>query len=76
MFTIVRSRQNVTVTTAETVVGRVGVVTSDLAPRGTVQLTSELWSAVANDDEVIKAGEKVKVVGLDGLTLRVSKVSE
>lgn len=76
LLTIVRSRQTVTVTTAGTVVGSVGFVTKDLAPRGTVQLTSELWSAVADDDEIIKAGDKVKVVGLDGLTLRVSKTSE
>ena len=73
---VLASRRTVTVPTAETVVGQVGVVTSDLAPTGTVQLGSELWTAVADDDKVIKSGEKVKVVALEGLTLTVSKTKE
>ncbi len=70
------SRYRKGISTAETVVGQVGIAASDLAPTGTVQLASELWTAVADDDKVIKSGEKVKVVGLEGLTLRVSKTSE
>ena len=58
---------------AETVVGQEGIVTTDLAPTGAVQLPSELWTAIADDDKVIKAGERVKVIGLEGLTLRVSR---
>ena len=76
VWMMVKSRQTVTVSTAETVVGKVGIVTRDLAPTGAVQLTSELWTAVADDDEVIAAGERVEVVGLEGLTLRVSKIRE
>ena len=54
--------------------GQTGTVVSDLAPKGTVRLSSELWSAVAAGGGVIGAGEKVEVVGLDGLILRVSKL--
>ena len=76
VMTMVRSRQTVAVSTAETVVGKIGIVIRDLAPTGTVQLVSESWTAVADDDEVITAGERVEVVGLEGLTLRVSKIRE
>ena len=75
-MTMVRSRQTVAVSTAETVVGNVGIVTKDLAPTGTVKLTSESWTAIADDEEMIAAGERVEVVGLEGLTLRVSKTRE
>ena len=73
---MVRSRQTVTVSTAETVVGRVGTVTADLALRGTVQVASEVWTAVSDNDEVIKAGERVEVVSLEELTLRVSRIGK
>jgi membrane-bound serine protease (ClpP class) len=76
MYMVVKSRQTVPASTAETLVGRVGIVTRDLAPTGTVRLGSELWTAVANGDEVIMAGERVEVVGLEELTLRVSKVGK
>lgn len=74
--TMVRSRQIVSDPIPETVIGQIGIVTYDLLPRGTVQLTSELWSAVGDCDEVIKAGESVEVIGLEGLTLRVVKARE
>ena len=76
VMTMVRSRQTVAVSTAETVVGKIGIVIRDLAPTGTVQLVSESWTAVADGDEVIAAGERVEVVGLEGLTIRVSKIRE
>jgi membrane-bound serine protease (ClpP class) len=73
---MVRSRSPATVSTAETVVGKIGIVTSALDPIGTVQLESELWTAIAEDDRLVEAGEKVEVTGLEGLTLRVSKIKE
>ena len=73
---MVKSRQTESDSPPETVIGQVGTAASDLAPRGMVQLTSEVWSAIADDDEVIKTGERVEVVGLEGLTLRVSKIRE
>ena len=76
LWMVVKSRQKVTVSTAETVVGKIGIVTRALAPTGTVQLSSELWTAITDDDEVITAGERVEVVGLEELTLRVSKIRE
>ena len=72
---MLKSRQAVSVsTTKETVIDKIGTVTTKLAPNGTVQLASELWTAVADNDEVIEEGERVKVVGLEGLTIRVSRI--
>ena len=55
-------------------VGQTGVVTSDLAPRGTVQLRGELWTAEAESGVIIGAGERVEAVAVEGLVLRVRKV--
>jgi membrane-bound serine protease (ClpP class) len=58
---------------AETIVGKRGVVVTPIDPVGTVQVHSELWTAVA--DESIGAGEEVEVVALEGLRARVTRVS-
>ena len=57
----------------QSLVGRMGTVTTPLDPRGTVQVASELWSAVSNSGEPIPQGEEVVVSDIDGLTLKVFK---
>jgi membrane-bound serine protease (ClpP class) len=52
-------------------VGATGIATSDLDPQGTVQVKSELWSAVADEDETIRKGEQVTVVAAEGVKLKV-----
>ena len=52
-------------------IGARGVVKQSLAPVGTVQVKSELWSAVA--DEPLEAGEHVVVTAIEGLKLRVAR---
>ncbi len=52
-------------------VGATGVATSDLDPLGTVQVKSELWTAVADGAESIRQNEQVKVVGVEGVKLKV-----
>jgi membrane protein implicated in regulation of membrane protease activity len=39
-----------------------------------VQIESELWTAVADHDAVIEAGDEVEVVAVDGLRLLVKRV--
>ena len=51
-------------------VGRRGTVRERLAPEGQVLVQGELWRAVA-EDEALEVGAAVRVVGVDGLTLRV-----
>jgi membrane-bound serine protease (ClpP class) len=59
--------------TAETIVGKRGMVTTPIDPVGTVQVESELWTAVA--DEPVGPGEEVEVVGLEGLRARIKRVA-
>jgi len=61
------------------VVGEVGLLTHDVAPfqKGEVRfqkpiLGAESWECIA--DEAIKAGERVKVVTVEGSFLKVGKV--
>lgn len=60
---------------SEALRGREGVAISDLAPRGTVRVAGEDWSAVA-DVEPIRAGETVEVLAVEGITLRVHRPYE
>ena len=52
-------------------VGREGVVTGALTPRGVVQVGSETWTAVSEDGTVINIGEPVTITQVDGLILTV-----
>ncbi len=52
-------------------VGQVGVARGALAPAGRVAVQGELWNAVA--DEPVEDGAPVRVVEVQGLTLKVVK---
>jgi membrane-bound serine protease (ClpP class) len=54
----------------EHLVGAVGVARSVIAPEGLVYVQGEMWSAIA-DDGPIADGQPVRVVGLEGLRVRV-----
>jgi len=62
------------VTGAEGMIGATGITLEPLAPTGTVQVHGETWRATAVGAEITK-GEKVEVVGLDNLTLRVRSIT-
>jgi membrane-bound serine protease (ClpP class) len=53
-------------------IGMVGEVARDLAPEGKVFVSGELWNAVA--EETIAAGEKVEILAVDSLKLKVKKI--
>jgi len=61
----------------ESLVGRLGITRSNLAPygTGTVQLGGELWTAelVAGQTGIIVEGEQVEVVGVKGVRIYVRK---
>ena len=54
----------------ENMVGAVGEAREELAPEGLVFVSGALWNAVATAD-AIHAGAPVRVIGLDGLQLKV-----
>jgi len=68
----VRARKYPVVTGVKTLLGAIGTAVTDLAPRGQVQVKSELWSAIARE-EAIQRGEMVEVVQVEGLRLVVAK---
>jgi len=57
---------------SEALVGGAGSAVTDLSPNGLIFLGGEQWSARAVEGGVI-AGEKIEVVGRDGLRLLVRR---
>lgn len=61
----------------QTLIGAVGMAKGNIDPRGQVQLKSELWSAeLAEGEGSIRSGERVEVVGLEGLRLKVHRLAK
>jgi len=59
----------------ESLAGKTGTATSALDPTGQVQLGSELWTAeAAEGSKKIRKGDKVEVVEVQGLRLKVRKI--
>jgi membrane-bound serine protease (ClpP class) len=59
-------------TGAEGLVGKTATVRERLAPEGQVMVSGEIWRAVA-DGESLEPGAQVRIVAVDGLTLKVAK---
>ncbi|MGH2398479.1 MAG: NfeD family protein [bacterium] len=55
---------------SETLVGTEGIARSDLTPEGTVFVAGEMWTATAESGR-IPEGQRIQVVRVDGLRLRV-----
>jgi len=56
---------------SERLATEMGVADTDLAPEGLVLVQSELWKAVA--DAPVRRGEKVRILSVNGLELRVRR---
>ena len=69
--TIIRSRRGPLDPGVAGLVGQMAEVATDLVPRGTVRLESQLWTAVAQGSDRISSGHRVKVVKVDGIILTV-----
>jgi membrane-bound serine protease (ClpP class) len=74
---IIRSRRRKVVTGREGLLGATGVVRRAIEPgkSGIVLTQGELWRAVCPDGR-LGVDDRVEVVGVDGLELRVRRVSE
>jgi membrane-bound serine protease (ClpP class) len=55
----------------EGMVGEIGVVRSRIDPEGQIAVRGEIWTATC--DQAVEAGEKVRIIGVAGLKLRVEK---
>ncbi len=69
----VRAQGSPVATGHEGLVGTLGTAVSDLTPAGKVFVHGEYWNAVADDP--LASGDEVRVVAVEGLCLRVRRVS-
>lgn len=69
---VVRSQRRPTVTGAEGMIGEIGETLTAIAPAGKVRVHGEIWRA--KSAAPIAAGEKVKIVLVEGLQITVEKV--
>ena len=62
----------------DSMIGRIVTAESEISleTNGTVKIYSDLWQARTEDGSVIKAGEKAKIIKIDGNTLVVEAVQE
>ena len=63
-------------TQIQTLLGQTGRTRTALDPHGSVQVASELWSAVSDSGQSIEGGVEVVVVDMEGLTLKVSETNQ
>jgi membrane-bound serine protease (ClpP class) len=74
MMIAVRAQRIPVRTGEESMIGRMGVARTVLAPKGSVQVGGELWSAELEGDVTkLPAGTRVKVIRVDGLRVIVRK---
>lgn len=71
---IIRIRKMPVAVGVETMIGSMGVVRTALDPSGYVHIRGENWAADSETGQDIQSGERVKVVEVKGLRLKVQKV--
>jgi membrane-bound serine protease (ClpP class) len=67
---VLRARHLPSATGSQRFIGSEGVATTAIAPRGTARVSSELWT-VDSVAGPIAAGSRIRVVGAEGLRLKV-----
>jgi membrane-bound serine protease (ClpP class) len=59
----------------EALIGAIGVVTTELAPKGEIRVEGEFWQATTQDG-VIQVGQDVEVVNMEGMFLVVKAIHQ
>ena len=59
----------------EALIDSIGIAVTDINPKGEIRVMSEFWQAVAQDSPIM-AGQKVKVIGMDGVTVMVKPAEQ
>ena len=73
---VMRARRTPIMTGYEQYAGQVVVVHESLKPRGRVRFQGQLWFAESPSGEEIPAGRRVKILGVEDLTLIVEPVED
>lgn len=68
-----RAQSRKVTTGAEGLVGEFGEARSDIGPKGSVSVHGEIWSAYSDQD--ISKGDRIQVISVEGLRLKISKAS-
>ena len=68
---IVRSRFSTPTIGRESMIGELGEAVQDVRPDGVVRVRAALWKAHTNRATPIAEGDRIRVVGIDGLMLEV-----
>ena len=71
MPAVVRARFSTPTIGRESMVGELGEALTDVSPEGTVALRAAPWRARTSRATPIRAGDAVRVVGIDGVLLEV-----
>ncbi len=74
MPTVARSRFSTRTIGRDHLVGSEGVAVSDFDHQGEVEVAGARWRASAHREAGIKAGERVRIVEVDGLVLEVDRL--
>jgi membrane-bound serine protease (ClpP class) len=73
-YLVLRTQKKKATVGLEGLVGEIGEVKVELNPSGKIFVHGEYWSAEAADQ--VAVGEKVRVVGFDGMCLKVNRLSQ
>lgn len=71
MPSMVRTRFSTPTIGRKWMIGTMGAALTDLSPEGTVEVEAAQWRAITNRATPVKAGDRVRVVGIDRLLLEV-----
>jgi len=74
VFYAIRAQFRKPVTGLKGMVGSRGVARNDFTPEGKIQIHGEIWNAIlSSEKEVVKKGDKVEVVKVEGMILVVKR---
>ncbi len=68
----IKARLSKPTTGMEGLIGEIGTASTPIAPEGKVSIHGEFWDVIS--DQNIERGEKVQVVGVMSLKLKVKKI--
>ncbi len=73
LWLVIRAQRSKVIVGTERMVGMTGYAQSNLSPNGVVLVNGEQWSAQSVGEPIVD-GEKIVVVEVDGLTLKVKRI--
>lgn len=77
-FAVKYLRGNTIATNADRIIGETAIVIKEINGQhwGQVKVQGMVWSAVSHTQDVIQAGQKVRIIAIEGAKLLVSQLSE